>query len=673
MAQYTERLNASDSFQRDINGKVTRGTTLSNSVSFSFTSTGDTSITAYYATSLSEFEIVYPKSTKYKKKRLVSEDEKVYVISKSTSHSGTLGTNSDWIFPLDMVSDPWFRRDYGPVSASDQVSAVPTNQYRDNSWLGVSCGTTGVLINGRSYKASANITISSHTGDHPPYIERIFADVPVSVKGDNPINIYINPHETTYYTTFNFTMTQQASTEVPLYIKQAKFRWRVYGQTTYKETTHELGGTSKSEGIRIKNSTFPAKSAIEWQVLVMSDDGIWSNPSSWYYINTTDATAYAYASSPVNEYVDGSKPVTLRWYGNSSTGTWPNGADFQVSEDNGITWSNLGHTQGYSDLQVIENSLPAGSILWRVRAYNADDVAGPWSDAAAIVVRRAPNAPGIATITTFPKPIISWNAEGQQAYHLKVGTWDSSPVYGSTKVAQVPVFLPNGTVQVLLRVQNSFGLWSDWTTSRVTIQNRPGADITLQARLAKGGIKLTWSTTGKYTQYIIYRDGKEVGSAAGKAYTDYTGPAGKASYVVRGVNADSTYTDSNRAIEILRLDSGMIAIAEVWEWLPLKCLRGRYPGTETSEEVGVTYNQYSGRTLPVAEISGHLTRQHKLEFTFRKREELEALRGMLGQIVIYKDMWGRLFTGILDSIKDASDWASDVSFTITEVDHGTEL
>lgn len=437
-----------------------------------------------------------------------------------------------------------------------------------------------------------------------------------------------------------------------------------YGGTTKTVT---VNGTAQS--YTIPASQLPETGTVTWRVTTTDSVGnTYTSPDATF--TTTDATCTAWPVTPVNAYVDGSKTVTLVWGRSISTGSAANGADFQASGDGGITWTTLGRATGYADFQAAPGTLPAGNVLWRVRGYNTDGVAGPWSAPANIVVRQAPRTPSITRATTVPRPTITWQAEGQQAYQLQVGSWESGSVYGAAKSAQVPVFLPDGPAAVRLRVQNSFGLWSQWATTSVTIANKPGAAIALQSKDVQGGVRLSWSTTGKYTQYIIYRDGKEVGLAAEKAHTDYTGPAGKAAYTVRGVNADSTYTDSARAIEILQLDSGMIAVIGKWDWLPLKCLRGRYPGAETSEEMEIAYTQYSGRAFPVAEISGHRTCQHKLEFTFRQREELVALRKMLGQMVIYKDMWGRLFTGILDSIEDASDWAWDVSFTITEVDNG---
>lgn len=520
-----------------------------------------------------------------------------------------------------------------------------------------------------NFTYNMGVTIQSHSAANPPYRKFIYEDVPVTVKGNSPINIYINPHSTAT-TAFKFTMSQEEDTEIPLYIKQAKFRWREKDTTTNHETSYNLPGNSKTGSISIAASTFPAKSAFEWQVQVMSDDGIWSDWSPWYYVNTTDDTCKAYPSSPVNEYIDGSKQVNFFWTSSISTGNTIVKADFQVSKNNGITWNDLGTVTDGGPYEAAPNTLPAGNVLWRVRGYNADDVAGPWSEPAAIVVRRAPDPPDISNITTVPQPTVSWQVEDQQAYQLQVGDWDSGTVYGTAKSAQVPYALPDGPALVRLRVQNSFGLWSDWATDTIIIVNRPGEPIAARTRVVLGGVRLTWATEGDYPTYAILRDGEEIATVAGKEYIDYTG-IGKSSYTIRGLNADSTYTDSPAVVEILRPRSGLIALEGVWDWMILDRRVDARPAHSGSQEEDTTLTWFSGRSLPVAELSGHRQVTARYDYTLPSLAQLEKLRAMSGRIVIYKHRDGELFRGLLGGLswsRNRGRW--DVSFTITEVDDG---
>lgn len=437
-----------------------------------------------------------------------------------------------------------------------------------------------------------------------------------------------------------------------------------YDNTTKTET---INGTATTYTIPAAN--LPNTGTVTWKVAVTDSAGNTKTSTTATFI-TTDTTCYAYPSSPVNEYIDGSKAVTFAWTRSISTGSAANGADFQVSTNNGISWQDLGHTTGSASYTAAANTLPAGNVLWRVRGYNSNDTAGPWSDPAAIVVRRAPDTPLITEVTTVPQPTVSWQVEGQQAYQLQVGGWDSGTVYGTEKSAQVPYALPNGTAQVRLRIQNSFGLWSDWATAEVTIANQPGEPITAKTRVVLGGVRLTWATEGDYPTYAILRDGKEIATVAEKEYTDYTG-IGRSRYTIRGLNADSTYTDSPPVVEILRPRSGLLAREGVWDWMLLDRRVDARPAHSGSQEEDAAFTWFSGRTLPVAEISGHRQVTARYEYTLPSLAQLEKLREMSGKIVVYKHRDGELIRGLLGGLswsRNRGRW--DVSFTITEVDDG---
>lgn len=431
--------------------------------------------------------------------------------------------------------------------------------------------------------------------------------------------------------------------------------------------TATINGTGTS--YTIPASELPEQGTVTWKVEVTANAGN-TNASTTSTFTTTDSVSYASPSSPVNEYIDGSKEVDFSWTYSISTGTMAERADFQISTNNGVTWEDLGTATDGGPYTAAPNTLPAGNVLWRVRSYNTDDVAGPWSDPAAIVVRRAPNAPIIAGITTIPQPIVSWQAEGQQAYQLQVGDWDSGTVYGTAKSAQVPYAMPEGPALVRLRIQNSFGLWSDWSTAEVTIANQRGEPIAVRTRVVLGGVRLTWAIEGDYPTYAILRDGKEIATVAGKEYTDYTG-IGRSRYTVRGINTDSTYTDSADVVEILRPHAGLIAREGVWDWMTLDRRIGSRPAHSGSQQEDATLTWYSGRALPVAEISGHRQVSVQYDYTLPSLSELEKLRAMSGTKVVYKHRDGELFRGLLGNLswsRNRGRW--DVSFTITEVDDG---
>ena len=106
-----------------------------------------------------------------------------------------------------------------------------------------------------------------------------------------------------------------------------------------------------------------------------------------------------------------------------------------------------------------------------------------------------------------------------------------------------------------------------------------------------------------------------------------------------------------------------------WNWIELKFMRGSFVTLNDNRQANVSYAYYSGRSLPVAEISGTKSRQISVTYSLKKLD-LEALYGMLGQLVVYKDR-RTICRGVLDNVTTTSDWCNDASITITEVDDGT--
>lgn len=417
----------------------------------------------------------------------------------------------------------------------------------------------------------------------------------------------------------------------------------------------------------ISPNQLPETGNVNWGIHIKISSGGFLTLSGPYF-SVTDSTGTAIPISPINEYVDGAEPIRFVWDWNISTGTKATKADFQVSNNGGSSWTALGSVDGEIPYVADPGTLPDGNVQWQVRGYNSDDVAGPWSSSANIVVRQAPAAPYIENATPVPKPTVTWQSVGQQAYQLQAGDWDSGPVFGTVKSAQVEEFLPAGQAKIRLRVQNSFGLWSPWSEITITIVNTPGEPIVLNAQQVNGGVKLSWGTNGEYPSYYVYQDGNLIGTTVSQPFTDYR-TLGEHEYFVRGVNSDSTYTQSNTVSATTSPRWGMIAVDGEWNWIELKFMRGSFVTLNDNRQANVSYAYYSGRSLPVAEISGTKSRQISVTYSLKK-SDLEALYGMLGQLVIYKDR-RTICRGVLDNVTTTSDWCNDASITITEVDDGT--
>lgn len=83
------------------------------------------------------------------------------------------------------------------------------------------------------------------------------------------------------------------------------------------------------------------------------------------------------------------------------------------------------------------------------------------SDAASFVTVSAPSTPKVI-VQASPRPLITWQTNEQSAYQIQLDTAVDTTDYGSGKSWRSPVYLDDGLHVARVRVQNSYGVWSEW-------------------------------------------------------------------------------------------------------------------------------------------------------------------------------------------------------------------
>ena len=418
--------------------------------------------------------------------------------------------------------------------------------------------------------------------------------------------------------------------------------------------------------------TIPAntleKTSYEWQVYVLTDDGR-STTTEWQEFSTVDGISSAKVIRPNLITLDGSVDNHFEWEHIISTGSAPRGFEIQYREGSS-EWETLidqkDTEQTYYDVPA--NTLPAGNLEWRVRTYNSNLSAGNWSDIASVIVRSAPPAPIITGVSSSPRPLISWQAEGQVRAEIQI-SGKTNAVLSAAKEYQWTDFLPDGVIVVQVRVQNLFGLWSPWASTTASIQNSPSGKIALSADVNNFAVLL--SVSSQYPQNYIYRDGKLIGKAVKREesetsffYVDYTA-LGSHTYYAMGVDEQSNYKESEPVSRTVLLDYGVIGEEKQPRWVALKRRRGSYPSHTIKKKYPATLVSYEGNTLPVAYVSDVLEAEHLLEFTVDK-QTADNLEALAGKTVIYKDVRGDLIIGVLVSVECSRDRATDVKLSIEE-------
>ncbi len=442
----------------------------------------------------------------------------------------------------------------------------------------------------------------------------------------------------------------------------AVFEWRVKNASTSK-TISVSGATT---ACTVPANTFPS-GTLEWRVKVTANSGT-TTTSAWQEITTTDVTPTAKPVSPSGIVIDATTVNRFSWQHIISTGTPQSKADLQWSAD-GTTWNTLATVAGENQYyDVPANKFTSGTKYWRVRTYNTDGTPSGWSDKAEFIAINAPSTPSIVIQSTGPRPRITWQTSEQEAYQLTLSSgYASGTVYGTEKAWRSPVYLADGSYTVRVRVQNKYGMWSEWSTAALPVSHTEGEAITLTVT-AGHEAALAWQTAGSYDFYLIERDGVAIARTAQKQYIDHTS-IGSATYRVRGCYADSdNYGVSNSDTAEILPETNMICDLETGVWLEMRLSETQLRTNRTSFSAGVSTVHLAGLAYPIEERSEQRDRAMSVACAWphAQRAAALALEALVGRLVCLKDRYGNMAIGSLPSLESNCDeFMRRYSFTIS--------
>lgn len=449
----------------------------------------------------------------------------------------------------------------------------------------------------------------------------------------------------------------------------AVFRWR----SGASGTIHTINVSGNTQSVTVPANTFAGTTSIQWQVAVTANSGVVTT-SDWVTLSTADATPTAAPLSPIDTVIDGSKDVLFQWQHSIATGTAQSKADLQKSTD-GITWQTLATMTGAAR----QWTCPAGTLTssikyWRVRTYNADGIPGEWSDAAQIVVIAAPTAPSIQIKSTGARPSISWQTSEQEAYQVELdGKISGGTHYGTEKTWTSPAYLSDGSHTVRVRVQNQYGMWSDWGAAALPVTNTPGASITLTLQ-ASSVADLSWQTTGSYDFYLVYRNGKPIAKLTQTQYTDELS-SGSTTYQVRGCYADSSNYGLSSAVTVdVRAEVHQVSDLDTGQTLRLPYSDSQHRQTTRTLSRQVELLQLSGAYYPVAVEVDSGTDALSITAALLDESEIRQLMGLVGKLVCAKTPQGDMVIGYITSLPKQHDGFLNVfNFTVEQIDYDDEV
>lgn len=395
--------------------------------------------------------------------------------------------------------------------------------------------------------------------------------------------------------------------------------------------------------------------------------------TAWSSFDTRDTVSTATADEPSGNLLDGDQPISFRWTHINESGSAQTKAELQKSAD-GSTWTTLATVTGSAN----EYSAPAGTFasgtwFWRVRTYNLDNAAGEWSDAASFVTVSAPSTPKVI-VQASPRPLITWQTNEQSAYQIQLDTAVDTTDYGSGKSWRSPVYLDDGLHVARVRVQNSYGVWSEWGSATFTVSHTASGAVVLTVD-ADHRAELSWSYAGSWTEFVVYRDGVAIAKTTDYSYTDdYS--VGTVRYQVRACASDGTYNYSlsNEVTVSVMPETVMLSALGSGKWLFLRLSTAQHRTNTVKASRTFSLTHLSGRRFPEAELTEFCDRSISVSYATDDVAEKTALEALMGSPVCLKTPGGKMVIGILDTLRETeSMFYSSYTFAVSQMHYPEEV
>ena len=500
----------------------------------------------------------------------------------------------------------------------------------------------------------------SGSSSYLPQLEVYYSDEDVGVVG-GLISIgyptYWNPHVAK---TVNFGFTLPSNTLAPISITQESFFWREVGASTWNEISLTPGATS----VTVPAETFPGASSVEYFVRAVCNSGV-TNESQVYTSSTADTIPTATPIVPSSSVEKANEPIVFRWDVENDSGSIQTASELEYSQDDGTTWTALATISGSAKTYTAAaNTFSAGTVKWRVRAYNIDSVAGSWSTASFVAIA-APAAPTVQS-DAVPFATITWQSSGQEAYQIEIDGKDMGSFFGGGKTYTMKTPLEDGSHVVRVRVQNLYGLWSEYGSAEFSVENVSGNAVTLEGVFAADAA-LSWNTSESTADFLIFRDGALIGHTEQMAFTDrYV--LGEHSYTVINRLPSGNYSRSNIVTGRMAVSLPVAGAIDGDGWIELKYSEKSMPEQRFTWSRTHSLRHIAGAKYPELEISPFEDLSGTYDAAFLSAADAAAFRALRGKVVIIKSREDKVVIGALVSVSEVVNaFYLSMQFTIEQI------
>ncbi len=275
----------------------------------------------------------------------------------------------------------------------------------------------------------------------------------------------------------------------PFTVSAASFFWRYGTSGDFTEVSMTPDGANAS--VTITGGTFPS-GTIQWYASATDQTGR-TTETAVYTLQALNAEVEAVPLAPIDTIEGTSSDISFSWLYYSLDGTAQSRAVIEYSRDM-ENWYTVADIAGSAESYTAPAGFfsAAGVVYWRVQAFNSSGTAGPKS---AVVSFTLFGASSVTSVIGDGKPFatIQWQAEGQVSYEVRIGDKHFGPYFSAAaRSYKITEPLEDRVYTVGVRIQNRYGIWSEWAEAEMRVANGSGALMMIQR--GDGGSINRWRT-----------------------------------------------------------------------------------------------------------------------------------------------------------------------------------
>lgn len=401
--------------------------------------------------------------------------------------------------------------------------------------------------------------------------------------------------------------------------------------------------------------------------------------------------------SPTGQIINRATINRLSWQHNPVTPGSQTKFDLQWRKQGGTTWNTVSQTTANQYWDAPANTFPLGMIEWQVRTTDTNNMVSPYSAISIFKASEKPASPVITSPTatvTEARLTAQWTSAIQTEYDIELMDINNNVLREETKISTDKVktfdYLLNNntTYKVKLRVKNSDGLWSDYTTITFTVvyAEPPKPMITIESDNMRGSIKVNIQDPVG-TPEIVYNEinRRKQGETMwmriatnipiNTTFIDFT-PQHNAmyEYKARAISDLETFAESNVSLASVTVSNSQIAlVSDFSKWVELKAS----PQKKLSIQYDREMKHFAGRKYPLSVFTEKEENTLALAFKIMDDATLDKLMEIIEarQTMLYRDssrhrMFGTVAGIVIDD--QLPDYCL-ASFNIDRVDYMEEV